>query len=90
MPKKQLRRKPKPLPAWHLDDSAAMLDALADLSEQGWRGSIARDPANDMWRLELNTDTPARQVAAQTGDWLVLDGDLRKVTDVTADYDEVQ
>jgi hypothetical protein len=84
-----LTRKPLPLTAWHLTDQAAMLEALGALSEQGWRGSLA--PTNGMWKLEVNADNPTRQISAETGDWLVLDWDLRKLSDddCTANYDGV-
>jgi hypothetical protein len=64
-----------------------MLDALSVLSGQGWRGSLS--PADAVWVLELNADNPVRQVIAELGDWLVLDGGLRKLSDaeVTADYE---
>ena len=80
-------RKPVELTAWHLVDQAAMLDALSVLSGQGWRGSLS--PADSVWVLELNADNPVRQVIAELGDWLVLDGGLRKLSDaeVTADYE---
>ena len=80
-------RKPVDLTAWHLVDQAAMLDALSVLSGDGWRGSLS--PLDDGWQLELNADNPVRQVIAELGDWLVLDGGLRKLSDaeVTADYE---
>jgi hypothetical protein len=80
-------RKPVELTAWHLIDQAAMLDALSVLSGQGWRGSLS--PADSVWVLELNADDPVRQVIAQLGDWLVLDGGLRKLTnaEATTDYE---
>ena len=80
-------RKPVALTAWHLVDQAAMLDALSVLSGQGWRGSLS--PVDAVWVLELNADNPVRQVIAELGDWLVLDGGLRKLSDaeVTADYE---
>ena len=39
--------------------------------------------------LKSNADNPIRQVIAELGDWLVLDGGLRKLSDaeVTADYE---
>ena len=82
-----LTRKPVDLTAWHLVDQAAMLDALSVLSGQGWRGSLS--PADSVWVLELNADNPVRQVIAELGDWLVLDGGLRKLSDaeITADYE---
>ncbi len=84
-----LARKPTPLPAWHLTDQAAMLTALDELSDLGWRGSVMRDPSADTWRLELNADTPTRQAIASVGEWLVLDGDLRAMSDAdcTANYE---
>lgn len=76
-----LQRKPVPLTAWHLVDQSAMLDALGVLSGQGWRGALACNPTDGTWRLELNADDPARQIIASSGDWLILDFGLRKVTD---------
>ena len=80
-------RKPVSLTAWHLVDQAAMLDALSVLSGQGWRGSLS--PVDASWVLELNADDPIRQVIADVGDWLVLDGGLRKLSsaEVIADYE---
>jgi hypothetical protein len=39
--------------------------------------------------LELNADNPTRQVIADLGEWLVLDGGLRKLSaaEVDADYE---
>ena len=80
-------RKPVELTAWHLVNQATMLDALSVLSGQGWRGSLS--PADSVWVLELNADDPVRQVIAQLGDWLIMDGGLRKLSDteVAADYE---
>jgi len=80
-------RKPVDLTAWHLVDQAAMLDALSVLSGDSWRGSLS--PLESGWQLELNADNPTRQVIAELGDWLVLDGGLRKLSaaEVTADYE---
>jgi len=80
-------RKPVELTAWHLTTQADMLDALSALSEQRWRGSLS--PFDAGWRLELNADDPIRQVIAELGDWLVLDGGLRKLSDaeITEDYE---
>ena len=80
-------RKPVALTAWHLTDQAAMLDALSFLSAQGWRGSLS--PTDTGWNLELNADDPVRQVIAELGDWLIVDGGLRKLSaaDVTANYE---
>lgn len=85
-----LTRKPLPLTAWHLTDQAAMLEALGTLSAQGWRGSLAPVNGSGTWKLELNADNPTRYHSAETGDWLVLDGDLRKLsdTDCADNYDE--
>jgi len=74
-----LQRKPVALPAWHLDDQAAMLAALGDLMESGWRGAIAHNGTT--WQIELNADNPSRHIIAVIGDWLVLDFELRKFTD---------
>jgi hypothetical protein len=80
-------RKPVELTAWHLTSQADMLDALSVLSSDGWRGSLS--PFDGGWRLELNADDPIRQVIAELGDWLVLDGGLRKLSDaeITSDYE---
>ena len=75
-----LRRKDIDLPAWHLVDQAAMLDALGYLMGQGWRGGLTANPGDGSWRLELNADNPTRQVIAETGDWIVLDMELRKLS----------
>jgi len=82
-----LTRKPTPITAWHLTDQTQMLDALGTLSDQGWRGALA--PVGDGWRLELNTDTPIQQVTVEIGDWLVIDGGLRKLSDteITEGYE---
>ncbi len=86
-----LQRKAVGLTGWHLVGQADMLDALSFLSEQGWRGAISFDTATSQWRIELNADSPTRQVVAGTGDWLVLDMGLRKLSDAecTENYDEV-
>jgi len=64
-----------------------MLDALGALSEQGWRGALA--PVGEGWRLELNADNPTLQVSVELGDWLVVDGGLRKLSDaeITEGYE---
>ena len=73
-------RKPVDLTAFHIVDEADMLDALATLSGLGWRGSLSS--SDDVWSLELNADNPQRQVVVDVGCWLVVDGGLRKLTDV--------
>lgn len=80
-------RKPVDLTAWHLTDQASMLEALTVLSGQGWRGALS--PLDSGWQLELNADDPVRQVMATLGDWLIIDGGLRKLSDaeVAADYE---
>ena len=81
-------RTPVSLTAWHLVDQAAMLDALSVLSSgQEWRGSLS--PVDSTWVLELNADNPVRQVIADVGDWLVVDGGLRKLSaaEVTESYE---
>jgi len=80
-------RKPVELTAWHLVDQAAMLDALSVLSADGWRGSLS--PVESSWVLELNADDPIRQVIADIGDWLVVDGGLRKLSasELETDYE---
>jgi hypothetical protein len=85
----ELVRKPTPLPAFQLVDEAAMLEALTFLSGQGWRGALSQ--SDEGWRLEMNIDEPAAQVVAVVGDWLVVDGSVRKLSaaEVAADY-EVQ
>ena len=85
----QLQRKPIALTAWHLVDQAAMLAALGDLSAAGWRGGITM--VGGAWRIELNADNPTRQVVAESGDWLVDDFGLRKLTaaECADNYDEV-
>jgi hypothetical protein len=85
-----LKRKPVEFPSWHLTDQAKMLEALGELSVQGWRGALT-PTGSGAWQLELNADNPTRQVIAADGDWLVLDWDLRKLTveECAEDYDEV-
>lgn len=73
-----VQRKPVPLQAWHLADAAAMLAALDDLSAVGWRGGLTN--VGSGWRIELNADDPTRQVIAETGDWLIDDFGLRKLS----------
>ena len=83
----ELVRKSTPLTAFELVDQAAMLDALTFLAAEGWRGALS--PEDGVWVLELNADNPTRQVVAELGDWLILDGGLRKLsaTEVDADYE---
>lgn len=83
-----LQRKPIDLIGWHLISQADMLDALAYLSDEGWRGAVSFDSTNATWRLELNADTacdwcgnPIRNLIATIGDWLIDDMGLRKLTD---------
>jgi hypothetical protein len=85
----ELVRKPTPLPAFELVDEAAMLEALTFLSGQGWRGALSQ--SDDGWRLEMNIDEPPTQVVAVVGQWLVVDGSVRTLSqaEVAADY-EVQ
>jgi hypothetical protein len=80
-------RKPVELTAWNLTDQSEMLDVLSALSADGWRGSLC--PTETGWSLELNADDPVRQVIAEIGDWLVVDGGLRKLSsaEVAADYE---
>jgi hypothetical protein len=83
----ELVRKPTPLTAFELVDQAAMLEALTFLAAEGWRGALS--PEDGVWVLELNADNPTRQVIAEVGDWLIVDGGLRKLSaaEVTADYE---
>jgi hypothetical protein len=83
----ELVRKPTPLTAFELVDQAAMLEALTFLAAEGWRGALS--PEDGVWVLELNADNPTRQVIADLGEWLVLDGGLRKLSaaEVDADYE---
>jgi hypothetical protein len=83
----ELVRKPTPLTAFELVDQAAMLEALTFLAGLGWRGALS--PEDGVWVLELNADNPTRQVIADVGEWLVLDGGLRKLSaaEIEADYE---
>jgi hypothetical protein len=83
----ELVRKPTPLTAFELVDQAAMLEALTFLAGEGWRGALS--PEDGVWVLELNADNPTRQVIADLGEWLILDGGLRKLSaaEVDADYE---
>jgi hypothetical protein len=83
----ELVRKPTPLPAFELVDESAMLEALTFLSGQGWRGALSQ--SDEGWRLEMNIDEPAAQVVAVVGEWLVVDGSVRKLSsaEVAADYE---
>ncbi|WP_293308901.1 hypothetical protein [Mycolicibacterium sp.] len=85
----QLQRKPDPLEAWHLSDEMKMYEAYLAAKALGWRGAIAGDGPSS--RLELHADNPDRSLIAEMGDWLVLDVDLRRITDAqrAANYDEV-
>ena len=85
-----VRRQQVDLTAWELVDQADMVAALTALKGQGWRGAISYDDTRDSWRLELNADSPARQIIAAVGDWLVLDIELRKLSaaEFDANYDE--
>jgi hypothetical protein len=85
----ELVRKPVPLPAFELVDQAAMLEALTFLAADGWRGALSQ--SDDGWSLEMNIDNPVRQVVAEVGDWLVVDGGVRLLSgaEVAASYDEV-
>jgi hypothetical protein len=85
----ELVRKPVPLTAFELVDQAAMLEALTFLAGEGWRGALSQ--SDDGWSLEMNIDDPAQQVVAVVGDWLVVDGGVRLLSDaeVSASYDEV-
>ena len=82
-------RKAVQLDAWNLVDQAAMLDALTALSSQGWRGALLQSDSGG-WTLELNADSPTRQVVASVGDWLVVDMGLRKLSaaECDANYEE--
>ena len=83
----ELVRKPTPLTAFDLVDEAAMLEALTFLSGQGWRGALSQ--SDEGWRLEMNIDEPPAQVVAVVGQWLVVDGSVRKLSpaEVAADYE---
>lgn len=82
-----LQRKPIDLIGWHLVGQSDMLDALAHLSGQGWRGGVYS--VDGTWRLELNADNPIRNIIATIGDWLIDDMGLRLMGDAecTANYD---
>lgn len=84
-----LTRKPVGLTAWELVDQSAMLDALTVLSADGWRGAVLQADGGG-WLLELNADSPTRQVVARVGDWLVVDMELRKLSaeECAANYEE--
>ena len=73
-----LQRMQIPLMSWHLDDRVKMLDALEELGEQGWRGGVNRHD-DGAWRIELNKGNTI--VTAGLGDWLILDGELRCMSD---------
>lgn len=77
-----VRRQPVDLVGWQLIDQADMVAALTALKGQGWRGAISYDDSRDAWRLELNADQPTQQIIAATGDWLVMDISLRKLSAV--------
>lgn len=75
-----LQRKPIDLIGWNLISEADMLDALAYLSNDGWRGAVYFDSTNATWRLELNADNPIRHLIASIGDWIVDDMGVRLIT----------
>ena len=85
----ELQRKSASVQGWNLTNQTEMLDALSHLSGSGWRGAISFNSVSATWRLELNADSPTRQIIADTGDWLVLDVGLRKLTsaEVEANYE---
>ena len=86
-----LQRKQIDLTAWYLGDQSDMVAALTALKSEGWRGAITYNDSADVWWLELNADSPTRQVLATAGDWLVLDMGLRKLSaaELADNYDEV-
>jgi hypothetical protein len=88
---KVLRRKPADLQAWHLVDISAMAGAFSALTAEGWRGGISSGSGSEL-RLELNRDEPHAQIVASIGDWLVVDMDVRLLTDqeCAENYDEVE
>lgn len=70
----QITRKTVAGTGWPLRDQADMLTALAELSDQGWAGTI--DLAGGAWKLVLRKDGK-NTVNAELDQWLVLDGDLK-------------
>ena len=82
-----LQRKQIGLIGWNLTGQSDMLDALAYLSNQGWRGGVYS--VDGTWRLELNADNPIRNIIATIGDWLIDDMGLRLMTNAecAANYD---
>lgn len=85
----ELTRKPVPLSAFRLTEAADMLEALTTLSALGWRGAVNADEVGGI-RLELNADSPTRQIIAGIGDVIVDDLGWRKVSaaEAEANYDE--
>ena len=84
-----LQRKPIPLASFTLTEPADLIAALTSLSAAGWRGQV--NCVEETWRLELNTDSPTRQIIATIGEVLVDDLGWRLLTAEQADanYDEV-
>jgi hypothetical protein len=70
----QITRKTVGGTGWPLRDQADMLTAVAELSDQGWSGTI--DFSGGTWKLLLRRDGK-NTVNAELGEWLVLDGDLK-------------
>jgi hypothetical protein len=75
----QLQRKPDPLTAWQLTDEAVMFEVYRYAKALGWRGGV-NDNGQGASYLELNADNPSRGFIAEVGDWVVMDIDLRKLT----------
>lgn len=101
----QLQRIQTPLQAWHFADETMtiggvervvsaqekMLDAVSTLIGQGWRGAVTPN-GDGTCKVELNADNPSRTVSAGMGDWLVIDFDLRALSDdqCAAEYEAAQ
>lgn len=73
-----LQRTQVPLSSWQLSTPADMLGALEELNDLGWRGGVNRHD-DGTWRIELNKSNTS--VTGGLGDWLVLDGELRCMSD---------
>lgn len=87
-----LERTQEVLVSWHLVDAhddalgrvvsvqEKMFDVMSTMTAEGWRCNIASMPDGSA-KIELNADTPTRQVVAVTGDRLVIDFDgLKKIS----------
>jgi hypothetical protein len=71
-----ITRKTVTASGWPLRDHTDMFTALTELSSQGWEGAVSFE--HGVWALRLSA-SGRQTINATTGQWLLLDGELKAV-----------